>query len=759
MVLSFFIGGVFLSFFSLYFPFLSLSLFIILSFFLLRKRKFLAILFLAIGFIYSFLRQDIEPKGIPDIIRAQAVFSSPERSLIGNYKYRLYIKDCSSNSCPAEVRLYLDKYLEPGTEAEILMKLKQRSYGLVPGIYSKPYYIATPLDIKIKEVSGNIRWTVEKERLKLNQLFDRIFNKKTAQLSKALVTGSKDVDPELRESFRKAGLAHLLTISGTHFGLLFFLFFKIINRIILFLPYRFFHRLTTYVSIDLISGILVLPILIWYFIVSGMEIPAFRSFIMAVLFIFGLMNGRRYYWLSGLLIAATIILIIEPASLFELSFLLSFSAVLFIGLWLESSKKVVKDGEVQKIRLKKLFMNSLVICLSATLGTLPLVLYFFHYLPLTGILSNIIVTPLVCFIVLPLLLFFSFIYLLTGEFFIKDVLEVSQSLIIKIIELFSSFKYSEITTLPFPLIILPLLYLLLFLFLVIKNRFKYLYLTCFIFIIAFLAIRTERVPQITFLDVGQGDSSIIELPDGKVIVIDTGRDGIETSAYLRYRAKRSIDVLILSHPHPDHTGGLRLLKENFTIKEIWDNGLLIYPEDFRDIPRRSLKRGDHISFNGYDFIVFHPYKGFQTSEDRYSYENNSSLVIKVSINGTSALFPGDIEKEAEEDMVYLGKILDSDILKIPHHGSRYSFYEKFFDLVSPSISIISAGEGNPYGHPHEEILMNLRNSKVFITFASGSVKILFGDRLYVKISKDFILRKTRSPDVEVLNIRNLLRTF
>lgn len=760
MVLSFFIGGVALSFFFLYFPFLSLILSISLSVFLLKKRKFLAIFFLLFGFAYSFLRQDIEPENIPDIIHAEVVFSTLERSSTGNYRYKLIIKDCSSNSCPSDVRLYLDKYMEPGTKAEMLIKLKQRTYGLVPGIYGKPYYIATPLEMKIKGVSENIRWTIEKQRIKLNLFFDRIFDKKVAQLSKALVTGSKEIEPGLRESFRKTGLAHLLTISGTHFGLLFFLFFKIMRRLVLFLPYRFFHRLTTHISIEFIAGILVLPILTWYFIVSGMDIPAFRSFIMALLFVVGLMIGRRYYWLSGLLIAATIILIFDPASLFDLSFLLSFSAVFFIGLWLESLKKEVKDSEDPKrSRFKKLFISALLISLSATLGTLPLVIYFFHYIPLIGILTNILVTPFVCFIVLPLLLFFSFVYLLTGEFFIKDILEGSQNFVIRIIEFFSSFKYSEITVLPFPVIIVPLLYLVLFFFLVAKKRFKYLYLACFIFIIALLAARTERMPQITFLDVGQGDSSIIELSDGKVIVIDTGRDGIETSAYLNYRAKRSIDVLILSHPHPDHTGGLRLLKENFRIKEIWDNGLLIYPEDISDIPRKSLKRGDYIHFNGCNFLVLHPYKGFYTLEDRYSYENNSSLVIKVCINGTSVLFTGDVEKEAEADMVHLGEILDSDILKVPHHGSRYSSHGRFFELISPHISIISAGKGNPYGHPHREIFMNLRDSRFFTTALSGSIKIVLGETFYVKLYKDFILMRTVSPYGELLNIKNLFRIF
>ncbi|MCX7793137.1 MAG: DNA internalization-related competence protein ComEC/Rec2 [Thermodesulfovibrionales bacterium] len=684
---------------------------------------------------------------------------SSEPSLSSDFKYRVKIRKCSPEPCPSEVRLYFDKYIEPGTEAEVFMKLKLKNYGLVPGIYARPYCKAIPIEIKIKKVSKDIRWTVEKQREKLNDLFERIFNEKAAGLSKALITGAKDVDPDLRESFRKTGLSHLLTISGTHFGLLFFLFFRITKRIISFLPYRVFHRLTTEVSINFISVIIVVPFLTWYFVISGMDIPAFRAFIMAILFVSGLMIERRYYWLAGLLIAATIILIIEPYSFSDLSFLLSFSAVFFIGLWFRQFKKEHDSTEgILKKRLIVPFINTFFISLSATLGTLPLILYFFHYLPLTGILSNILITPLVCFVLLPLLLFFSFFYLLTGHLILKDLLEGIINFVIKIVELFASFKYSEITVLPFPVVVLLALYFFLILFLLL-NRLRYFYLAFFIIIILFLTIRTDRTPQITFLDVGQGDSTVIELPDGRTVVIDTGKSGIETSAYLRYRGKRTIDVLILTHPHPDHTGGLRLLKENFKIKEIWDNGFLLYPEDLRDIPRRALKRGDYISARGYSFYVLHPYQGFYTSGDRYSYENNTSLVLKAIINGVSVLFTGDIEREAEADILYLGEILNSDILKIPHHGSRYSTYKNFFELISPEFAIISAGARNPYGHPHREVLNSLKDSNVFITSSTGTIKILLKGNLYVKLYKDFRLVETRSLLVEISNIKNLFRTF
>ncbi len=763
MILSFLIGGVFLSFLYFYFPVLTSIVFFCTLFFLVKNKKFIAVFFLLFGIIYTFLRyEDVETSPFAEEISGEVIFSSPKTSLSGGYNYKLFIENCYSRRCPSNIRLHLDSYIESGTVADIVARLKLKRHGFVPGLYEKPYYIARPVSIKIKDNSNHIRAIIEKQRSRLNEVFDRSFNKKAAALSKALITGSRDIDPGLRESFRKTGLSHLLTVSGTHFGLLFFLIFILNKRIISILPYHIFHKLTTYISINLISGFLVMPFLFCYLLISGMDIPALRAFIMAVLFVFGLIIGRRYYWLTGLLMAAAVILIIEPPSLFDISFLLSFSAVFFIGLWLERLRK--NEGEEHHKglteRLLKPFINTLSISLAATLGTLPLVMYFFHYFSLIGIFVNILITPFVCFIVLPLLLIFSFFYLFTGYIFIKDFIEIIMNLTLKSVEILSSFKYADIAVLPFPLIILPLLYLFL-LFFLIRNKFRYLYLSFFMLVIFIISIRTDKTPQITFLDVNQGDSSVIELPDGKVIVIDTGREGIETSAYLKYRGKRAIDVLMLTHPHPDHVGGIKYLKDNFLIREVWDNGLLIYDNELGNLTRRSLTRGDFINGTGYGFIILHPYKGFSIpSGDRYSLENNSSLVMKFIIGRYSVLFAGDVEELAEKEMLGLGKTLRSDVLKVPHHGSKYSALAEFLNLISPRIAVISAGLQNPYGHPHIELLRLLGDSMTYLTSKDGSVKVVFSvGGPYVKIYKKYSLRKNKCLKDEWLNIKNLFKTF
>ncbi len=753
MILSYFAGGILFSFLYLYFPILSIAFLTIALCLLLKKRNYTALILLLSGILYAFIRQHGDMSPSPDKISADVIFSD-KRTLKEGYSYELLIERCFSEECPSPLRIYLQREIPQGTEAFVTMRLNLKSPHLVPGLYTKPYYTAVPIEIKIKKGSGSLRGEIERQRSQLNRLFEKVFSKKAGDLSKALITGSRDIDPNLRNSFRKTGLAHLLTISGTHFGLLFFLLVNIVKRALLLLPYRFFHKITTFISINMLAGISVLPFMLWYLFLSGMQIPALRAFIMAVAFVVGLMIGRRYYWLTGVILAVTVILLIEPASIMDISFLLSFSAVIFIGLGLEKFRRNDNLTEGSSQRLLRPVVESLIISISATAGTAPLVLYLFHYISLTGIVVNLIVTPFTCFVILPLLIFFSAIYLFTGYAVLAGPIESLINLCLKMVMFFASFKYTEINVMAFPLIILFMLYILLVLFFY-EKRYRYFYIIGFIIVISFIVFRRDNTLQITFLDVGQGDSAVIELPDRKVVVIDTGREGIEASSYLKYRGKNDIDVMVITHPDTDHSGGIGLLKEDFKIKEIWDNGFLFYDESLKTLPRRSLQRGDLIRAHEYSFLVLHPYRDFSIlSEGSESFENNSSLVMKFMARGYSVLFAGDIEQEAQEDIVRLGKVLRSNILKVPHHGSR-----DFFSLVSADISVISVAAQNPYGHPHKEVLRLLEGSRILLTSRDGSIKIVFSDRPCVKLYNEYRIKKVHGLRDELLNIKNIFRIF
>ncbi len=762
MVLIFFIGGIFSHFTFYYLPFIISTSLLILFLFLIRKRLFIPLLLLIAGLFYPYFKKGSIINDLPQELAARIVFSSGRALESGEYEYAVKIKRCNWHTCPEDVRIFLNEWIEPATEAEIKMKLRLKKPSLVPGLYGRTYYIGYPIRLRIIGKSSSISSKIEAQRQRLYNFWGAI-DPRASGLARTLITGIKTLDPQQREDFRKTGLSHLLTISGTHFSILFFLSFIFIKRICLLLPYSTFHRLTTYISIDLISGLITIPLLSWYLIISGMEIPAIRSFIMAVLFVTGLVIGRSYYWFVGLMVAATVILLMEPSSLFDLSFLLSFSAVLSIGVLFEKIriKSLPQDsgqeGRVKR-RISRFLLYTLLISLAASMGTLPLVAYYFHYIPLIGVLSNIIVTPFVCFVILPMLLLISLFYLVTGYYFGLDFISLFINIALNIVNGLANLPFAEIPILPFPFIFVLFLYGLLLLAINKNKSMRYLGIIGLTGILFFISFRTDEGPYITFLDVQQGDSAVIEMPDGKVIVVDTGRTGIETMAYLRYRGRREIDALILTHSDEDHTGGLKLLKENFRIKQIWDNGLIEYSQEYNGIFKRSLSRGDVIRAKDYSIMIFNPERSYIFQKDKNTHDNNASLVFKIIYSYRSALFTGDIGIDTEESLLLLGKHLKSDVLKVPHHGSRHSANGRFFELVSPTISIISVGD-NPYGHPHKETLSLLKGSNIKITSRDGSIKTILSEGLSVKIYKDYRLKKVQKPFDELVNIRNIFRAF
>jgi competence protein ComEC len=277
-----------------------------------------------------------------------------------------------------------------------------------------------------------------------------------------------------------------------------------------------------------------------------------------------------------------------------------------------------------------------------------------------------------------------------------------------------------------------------------------------------LVISEGKDLSITFVDVGQGDSAVIELPDSKTVVVDTGRTGKETAAFLRYRGKKDIDALVLTHNHPDHTGGMEYLLKKYDVKEIWDNGRMSYPDGMHINARhRMLERGDTVEADGYRIAVLHPYEEFYTlSENSYSEENSASLVLKVTGKARSVLFAGDIEEESEEDIAHLKIWLPSDAIKIPHHGSRTSALDDFIAAVSPSIAVISVGRDNSFGHPSQETLEKLESKSIFRTDLDGAIKIVErGDKLLVKTCREFIFEKADDFAMEKGNIRKLFTVW
>jgi competence protein ComEC len=550
--------------------------------------------------------------------------------------------------------------------------------------------------------------------------------------------------------------------------------FSIFRFIVRALPYKILQRITIFLTPSQVAALLTFPFMLAYFGLSGGSIPAMRSFIMISLFLLGLLIGRKGLWLNSLLFAACLLILWDPKVIFDLSFQLSFIAVLFIGFAMEARKddskqedtfsEDTKPARVMK-KCTRYLRNALLLTLSASIGTAPLVAYYFHYLSVISPLSNLLITPLIGFILIPLSLFSSFLFLITGHYVFTPVVSAVSDMSISMVQLFSDLPFADIKMPVFPIIVFVLFYIG-FLVYFLSGKKKYTLIIPFvpIFLYFLLSFTGKKDFSVTYLDVGQGDSAVIEFPDQKTIVIDTGRSGRETASYLNYKGKQVIDALVLSHIHPDHTGGLDYLMKRFKVKELWDNGRMILPENVMPYIKdkhRILQRGDVIEGKGYTIYIFHPYPEFYSlSGNEYVGANNDSLVIRIAGSNSSFLFAGDIEEEAEENLSSVGNFLRSDVIKVPHHGGKTSAHKLFFELVSPEVAVISIGRNNAFGHPHDEMIDTLQGVRIFRTDTDGAVKIqesTYG--LEIKTFKDFQLERTRSFTAELQNIRRLFQTW
>lgn len=233
--------------------------------------------------------------------------------------------------------------------------------------------------------------------------------------------------------------------------------------------------------------------------------------------------------------------------------------------------------------------------------------------------------------------------------------------------------------------------------------------------------------RVDFIDVGQGDSTLIE-KDGHFMLIDAGeRDQRETVvSYLKKRGVEKLDYVIGTHPHSDHIGGMEAVIREFDIGKVIlpekEHTIKIYERLLDAIEDKDLKVtlpkvGDSYELGGASFQILAPNRDYGDNL------NNWSVGIRLIYGKNSFVLCGDAEKEAEEDMAANGLSLKADVLKLSHHGSSTSSTDQFMDMVNPDYAVISCGKNNDYGHPHKEILEMLkkRNIKAFRTDRLGTI--------------------------------------
>lgn len=551
-------------------------------------------------------------------------------------------------------------------------------------------------DVKLIKNNNDILYKIK------NRIIKHINNYESKKYIKAFVIGdTSDIEANMLSNYRNIGISHLLAISGMHLSL----FLIIID--LLFKKSRF-------------KNLIIFSFLIFLLFITNYPESLIRCFLFIILKYINKKLKLNYNNLELLVFCFSILILYNPYFIYNIGFIFSIVITFFILL----SKNILKE----KSYVKKLVITSLV-CFFASI---PIIANSFFKINLLTPLFNIIFVPIFSVIIFPLgLLTFIFPFLDSFYFIITGGME-------SVINIFSGLNMFNFVISKPNLIIVLIYYI--SLFLSVKINKKYIFLFLVILIINVNSSFLIRSPEITFLDVGQGDSSIIIFPRGKTIMIDTG--GIygsnysislnKTIPYLNSRGINKIDTLILTHGDYDHMGEAINLVENFKVENVIFNC-----GSYNDLEKELIEILDKKNINYYSCIKelnIDKYKLQFLNIKEYDNENDNSIVTFFNIRNNSILFMGDSSEKTEKNIISEYNLPKVDILKVGHHGSKTSSSKEFINVVNPTYSVISVGLNNRYHHPNDETLDILKNTNIIRTDTYGSIRFVFKKNMVNKFT-------------------------
>lgn len=585
-------------------------------------------------------------------------------------------------------------------------------------------------------------------RKKIKHLMDETVKSPAREVLAALILGeTTGLDPAVREQINRAGLAHLLAISGLHIGIVASFSFWVFRVLLSFSPFLIRRAWT-----KKIAALAAIVPIVFYGFFSGMSPSTQRAVLMVSAFMMTFFFERDQDIYNTLALAALIILVVHPPALLAISFQLSFASVLAIVFGM--SRLPVfhgADASVSRPWANRL-LSFLAVSFFATAGTLPLVMFYFNQVPLMGMVANLAGIPLIGFLAVPLGLlstlsgFFSSDLASLGFWLCGRILDLS----LQIVAFLSSLEVAAIKTItPSPLEITCFYLILLGAFQVKSSKAARMLLAITVFVlgldVAYWIHRRyfSNELRVTVLDVGQGFASVVELPGGKTLMVDGGgfsnNDAFDvgkriTAPYLWRNKIKTVDTLILSHPNSDHLNGLIYIAEHFNVKTLWTNGEKADTLGYQALMDTALRKGIHSppfgslprqqTHNGVSMKILFP--GGLAGGTGFWDSNDNTLVLQVVYGEASILFPGDISRKAESMIVrWMKDDLQSGVLIAPHHGSKTSSSETFLDSVKPHTVIIPAGYNNRFGFPHPLVMERYRKRgcTIYQTGLNGAVQI------------------------------------
>jgi len=557
------------------------------------------------------------------------------------------------------------------------------------------------------------------------------------------------LDVEMRDAFMATGTVHILSISGSHLGLIAFLAFFLVKRACRYMPASWLQALSRRVTVTRLAAITTVLPVTGYTLLAGAEVATVRSALMILLFLLAVWLGREERLLLALAGAGLLILLHDPRALFDISFQLSFCSVCAIALVVQraTEERAIHDmggsGRPSCLDRGSLVQRAWTwlrlygwIAGGVTLATVPLVAYHFNQIAWLGLIANLLVVPWAGLVLVPVGLGSAVWVLLTGQTFLPlgSFNQALLDLMADFVQLVALAPGAE-WRVSSPTVPVMVLFYTLLAVVIASARGHWVRRAGLVGIVLIVGWWgwSPRAPvdgetlRVTFLDVGQGDACVIELPDGQTVLIDGGTayesfdmGRTVVGPYLWDRGIRRLDHVIGTHPQLDHLGGLAWVLRTFEVGRYWSNGVA-RSEPFYQRLRTALHArglGELLAEKGQEIVSSGPCRLTVLHPPRENHRsglgdvglvsprslNNFSVVTRLECGLQVVLFTADIETAILRDLSGRDAIAGVQVLKVPHHGARSSLDEGWIRQVRPEVAVISVGRHNPYGHPTADVL-------------------------------------------------------
>lgn len=548
-------------------------------------------------------------------------------------------------------------------------------------MYSKKIYFK--MTGKIEKIENGFNIYKIKGRI-----IDYINNFRSSSYLHTFILGNSNyIDDEVLDTYRNIGISHLLAISGTHITLLSSLLLKLLNKL---------NKKTSFKIVTI-------------FLCFYAFLTSFTPSILRAVLMFILININKIYKLKIksnyiLITIVCLLLLYNPFYIYNIGFIFSFTISYFL---------IILSSDDNNY-FKKIFKTSLI----ASLVSIPILSNNFFQINIFTTLFNLVFVPFVSYILFPFSLVTFIIPCFDNILYFFCLAMEKLAIFLNDFNIIIILKY-----IPFYFVIVY--YIVIF----ISVRYKKFYLIIVLLLFHYNIKYFDFNNYITMLDVGQGDSFLIELKHNKNILIDTGGNVFSNYnmaknkliPYFKSRGIRKIDYLILTHGDYDHLGEVINLIKDFKVDNVIFNG-----DSYNDLENEiiTLLKQNNISyFKGFNKLNIGDVKFEFLNTEFYDNENDNSNVIYLKINNYKFLFMGDAGNNREKSILEKYNLKDIDFLKVGHHGSKTSSSAYFINNINPKYSLISVGKNNRYGHPKETVLSLLNKTNIYRTDLNGSVLI------------------------------------